>query len=425
MKKIFALLTIATLLQGSITQLSAQSINPTQDTDGDGIPDIEEDINGNGVQDTGETNAFNADSDRGGESDGTEKAAKRNPLDQTDDLTFDADQDGWVNGMELLRGSDPKKADSDDDGAIDSKDPFPLDSKYTKDENGNGLPDEWEEEMKLSKEITPQSRADDPDGDGLTNAEELSKGTNPLQADSDRDGTNDFHEIFEGTDPKENACLELRDAEDFPDTIHHWAQQTIRIGRSILIRQGELPLLQGRTSKKGFLFEPNAPITRYEFLKITLLSSCIPLLNDASLLSVSIADVPKSTAEVESFDWAMKKRVLYTAKVLKIAEGYADGTMRPDQPITRAEAVKILLHAHNIDEQEENINETIQFSDVPLSAWFASSVRTAEKRAIVHGYNDGTFQPEKNISRAEAMTIVLRAMRQNASINGYILPDEQ
>ncbi len=422
MKKYFTSLFVITLLVTSQTLTYAQSVNPTQDTDGDGIPDVQEDSNGNTLQDAGETDAFNADTDRGGESDGTEKAANRNPLDQTDDLTFDADQDGWVNSIELIRGSDPKKADSDDDGVADSKDPFPLDSKYTKDENSNGLPDEWEAEMKLSKEITPQTRADDPDNDGLTNAEELAKGTNPLQADSDKDGTNDFHEVFEGTDPKENACLALGEGEDFPDTIHHWAKHAIHTGRRIIIRQGTLPLIQGRTSKKGLFFEPNAPITRYEFLKIALLSSCIPLLSDQALVVVVIPDVPKVKIDGEPLDLAMKRTILYTAKARKIVEGYPDGTLRPDQPITRAEAVKILLRAHGISHTEES---KTTFSDIPSSAWFVQDMNTAIEREILRGYSDGTIKPENPISRAEAITIVLRTVRQNPLINGYILPEEE
>jgi hypothetical protein len=58
----------------------AFAINATQDTDGDGIPDVEEDANGNHTVDGGETDPYNADTDSGGESDGSEKAAQRNPL---------------------------------------------------------------------------------------------------------------------------------------------------------------------------------------------------------------------------------------------------------------------------------------------------------------------------------------------------------
>lgn len=65
------------------------ALSSTQDTDGDGIPDIQEDTDGNGIVDTGETNPMKADTDGGGESDGAEVAGKRNPLDPTDDMTYD------------------------------------------------------------------------------------------------------------------------------------------------------------------------------------------------------------------------------------------------------------------------------------------------------------------------------------------------
>jgi hypothetical protein len=115
MRRLFILLAVAFMLAATIRVDALLAIPASQDTDGDGLPDVQEDTNGNGILDTGETNPYNVDTDGGGESDGTEVAAKRNPLDQTDDLTFDADSDGWVNGIELLHSTDPKKTDTDGD----------------------------------------------------------------------------------------------------------------------------------------------------------------------------------------------------------------------------------------------------------------------------------------------------------------------
>jgi hypothetical protein len=136
---------------------------------------------------------------------------------------------------------------------------------------------------------------------------------------------------------------------------------------------------------------------------------------------VIIKDVPLAT-EKEPLDTRIKQYVLFTAKKMGIIEGYSDGTMRPDQNITRAEAVKILLKVQDIDETNESGSGS-NFLDVPENAWFTNIIHAAKEREIITGYTDGTFRPEAPISRAEGITIVLRVLRQNPSINGYIVPE--
>lgn len=66
------------------------------------------------------------------------------------------------------------------------------------DNNSDGLPDDWADVYKVS------GANNDPDGDGLTNAEERAAGTNPASFDSDEDGNNDKEEVTAGTDPLRN-----------------------------------------------------------------------------------------------------------------------------------------------------------------------------------------------------------------------------
>lgn len=87
----------------------------------------------------------------------------------------------------------------------------------------------------------------------------------------------------------------------------------------------------------------------------------------------------------------------------KLISGYQDGTFRPDAPITRAEAVKILLSATNFDDSAEPAG----FSDVKQTDWFARYVNYAVSKNIINGdsgYN--TFRPNATITRAEVAKIV-------------------
>ncbi|EKD93870.1 MAG: Ig-like, group 2 [uncultured bacterium] len=91
----------------------------------------------------------------------------------------------------------------------------------------------------------------------------------------------------------------------------------------------------------------------------------------------------------------------------KVMQGYDDGTFRPDQSMNRAEFTKTVLEALGY-----SIPDTItssDFSDVPVNEWYAPYTQTAKERNIIAGYEDGTFRPNNNITRAEAIKILLQA----------------
>lgn len=90
-----------------------------------------------------------------------------------------------------------------------------------------------------------------------------------------------------------------------------------------------------------------------------------------------------------------------------IVEGYAGGTFKPEQNINRAEALKIILETFGISSSGDT---TLPFKDVKTDDWFHPYVKTAYVRDIVDGYetNEGTlFKPGGNITRAEAVKIIL------------------
>ncbi len=417
-------LTLATLLLIPMSPVFA--LSPTQDTDGDNIPDVLEDANGNNTLDAGETNPYKADSDDGGESDGSEIAAKRNPLDPTDDLTADTDSDGWVNGIEILHNTDPKNPDTDGDSVNDPQDSFPLDSKYHTDSNANNLPDEWEQKTGLDLQQVTPSTTDDSDADGLSNAQEFARGTNPVTADSDRDGVDDKTEIDTGTDPKESACLFFAaESDPFADMNGHWSQSYVSALSRTQILPDSIPLIGGYTLSGKRLFAPDQPVTRYEFLKMTVLSTCTKLWNTADDTKPVFSDVRSTSVINENADAAQKRRVIYSAVHYGVVGGYDDLTFRPDAPVNRAEALKILTLASQLGTfaSSGTLLTPPTFTDVTDADWFAPYVAEMAIRGIVSGYGDGTFGPEKPITRAEAAKIIHEVILQNPLINGYVLSE--
>ncbi|MSR67784.1 S-layer homology domain-containing protein [Candidatus Peribacteria bacterium] len=419
---------VAILLGGMATHGTVLAISSEQDTDGDGIPDLQEDTDGSGTLDTGETDPYNTDTDAGGESDGSEVRANRNPLDKSDDLTADTDSDSWVNGIELVNGTDPKKQDTDSDGVNDPLDPFPLDPRYSIDMDRNGLPDDWEETTQLNQQNIPQSKVDDPDGDTLTNAEELARGTNPVESDTDRDGIDDNAELNEGTNPRENACfLVVPETRPFEDTVDHWAKAEVSLLKNVRILPQKFPLVRGYVKTTGSgsvsLFAPNQPVTRFEFLKMVLLSTCTNLITLTNR-ETALSDIGNRIIPGQPADDAFRRQAIYTAVHFSIASGYSDGSFKPDAPVNRAEAVKMLLLAAQI-EMKASTGTVLAFSDVSETDWFSPYVNIAVEREIVRGYQDGTFRPDQPITRAEAAKIIGIVMRQNPTVNGYVLPIQE
>jgi hypothetical protein len=392
------------------------------DTDGDGLVDAIEDRNGNGIVDEGETSFLNADTDGGGESDASEVRAGRNPLDPADDLTFDADNDGWVNGIELLHRTDPRNPDTDGDGVNDPLDPFPLDATASKDDNKNGLPDEWEKATGLSNQSTERGANDDADGDGLTNADELTQNTNPLSVDTDHDGVTDHEELIDGTNPRENACLQFGEKEEpFADIADHWAAPWVAVLQRTSTASGSNAIVSGYASGSSTLFLPEQRVTRFEFLKMVLLSTCIPLKDDSYNAQKRFDDVPIVAQLHEDSARALRRQVVYTAVREHIVEGYPDSTFRPDAPVSRSEALAMLLRAASLGAPQESTNRSLEFIDVPKDAWYQPFVSTALWYDIITGYSDHTFRPTNPITRAEAAAIIVRTMRVNPWINGYAI----
>ena len=83
--------------------------------------------------------------------------------------------------------------------------------------------------------------------------------------------------------------------------------------------------------------------------------------------------------------------------------GYEDGTFRGDNPITRAEFVTMINRMlENQDIAQSN------FSDVFESNWYYTDIQKAMALNIINGYEDGTFKPENNILRQDAILILSR-----------------
>lgn len=121
------------------------------------------------------------------------------------------------------------------------------------------------------------------------------------------------------------------------------------------------------------------------------------------------SDVHAKSEQCKAITWAKENDVV---------QGYDDGQFRPNTPVKRTEALKMILVALNAKIVTNN-GQSLGFSDTNRFGWYADFLRTGLSLGIVKGYSDGAFRPENPVLRAEAIVMLLNTAR---STDKLIIP---
>ena len=166
------------------------------------------------------------------------------------------------------------------------------------------------------------------------------------------------------------------------DINKHWAESTI----TDFISNGYINGYQDNT------FRPNNSITRAEFIKI---------FNKYFGLNKKSGKTFKDT----STHWA--KDEIDIAVTYGVINGYPDNTFKPNEPITREQAAKIISNYKKIE--DDNYDKLNKYKDATnVSTWAKNSVEGVLEQGYMNGYSDNTFRPKNNITRAEAVVTLSR-----------------
>ena len=113
-----------------------------------------------------------------------------------------------------------------------------------------------------------------------------------------------------------------------------------------------------------------------------------------------------------------------------VVQGFSDGYGRPNQPLNRVQALKVILEARGaysdrIAYYQKKTPPIPLFSDVDQSQWYTPYLETAFEKGIVTGYPNGTFQPARALSTEEAITMLMRTFgeqgeKATANLSPYI-----
>lgn len=110
-------------------------------------------------------------------------------------------------------------------------------------------------------------------------------------------------------------------------------------------------------------------------------------------------DVPKNA------DYATAVRCLSEIEVIV---GFRDGEFKPDATITRAQAAAIMCRLKGVAKKAEEIKKS-PFTDVPETHWAEGYIAVAEDLGIINGYSDETFRPDNTLTYAHMLTIIVNA----------------
>lgn len=104
-------------------------------------------------------------------------------------------------------------------------------------------------------------------------------------------------------------------------------------------------------------------------------------------------------------------------KILGILKGYSDGSLQLDNNIIRSEVAALTVRILGYDDTII-VGDEKEFSDVIKDNWAFNSIQNAYKLSIINGYPDGKFKPQNNITYAEVITIMVNALGKGNNLTG-------
>lgn len=147
--------------------------------------------------------------------------------------------------------------------------------------------------------------------------------------------------------------------------------------------------------RKDGLVHPEAQITRGEVATIFF-----RMLTDESRSQLWSQSNPYT--DVQPDTWC--NAAVSTMTRAGVIEGFSDGTFRPSAPITRAQFATIAVRFFDVTYAGDD-----KFTDI-ADHWARDYINKAAEAALINGFSDGTFRPNQNITRAQAMAIFNRVL---------------
>ncbi|WP_342571259.1 S-layer homology domain-containing protein [Paenibacillus sp. FSL R5-0749] len=183
----------------------------------------------------------------------------------------------------------------------------------------------------------------------------------------------------------------------FADVENHWAKDAVNDMGSRMVIQGV----------NNTTFNPDIAITRAEFAAIVVRG-----------LGLKLGEGPQPFRDVTTKDWYSS--AVQTAASYELINGFEDGTFRPNDTITREQAMTLIARAMKLtglaDQYADlNANEVLSaFKDsADASSWAKGNIALTAKAGLISGRNDGQLAAKANVTRAEVATLIQRLLNKS------------
>lgn len=131
------------------------------------------------------------------------------------------------------------------------------------------------------------------------------------------------------------------------------------------------------------------------------------------LLSILAFGITANAAYTDIESGADFEEAVYRLSDLGVINGYADGSFKPYDTVTRGQFAKMIVCAMDKEEEAKDEGYASKFPDVKDGYWAVPYINYVASSGAIKGYADGTFGAEKNITYAEGVTILLRILGYN------------
>lgn len=143
------------------------------------------------------------------------------------------------------------------------------------------------------------------------------------------------------------------------------------------------------------------------------------------IITVVMAVMTLMTGVVSAFDDV--SQTAYETEILQLKEwgyinGYEDNTFKPEQNLTRAEFCRMLVKAMYPMEESFDIILSDLFSDLDSMHWASTDIYVLHASNVINGFTDGTFRPEDNLTVAQAINMCLKATGYSHYVNSETIP---
>lgn len=189
------------------------------------------------------------------------------------------------------------------------------------------------------------------------------------------------------------------------------------IAINYLRKHGVISGYKDAVTGKSF-FYPKSPVTRAQVLKVFFLGSNMEIPGIAEGTDTGFIDVDRN-------EWYAP--YVRFAKDKEIIKGNPDGMYRPNQPVNRAAALKIVLEINKANVASENVE--MNYSDVPKDAWFAPYMAFAYKNKLFDADQDGLIRPDAEMTRDEVAELMYRLIKAQlvgarGKLSGYVMKSD-